>query len=675
MSGWSEKFLEILTEQGIPAFADTSSGYFKSFEIRKTLDFLRILDNPKQDIPLASALHSPIAGFSAQELAQIQVKYGVISKKEKQYRYLYDAIKEAAKAEPEGRAAKFLALYDKLREDAAFVSIHELIERFYEYSGFYDVVTVMTGGERRKGNLDMLLAKAKQYESTSFSGLYDFIRYIDKLIKYEVDFGEAASGASGKMVRIMSIHKSKGLEFPVVFLSGMEKKMNRQDMQKRLIFHSELGIGSEFVNIETRQKSSTILKQAIAKKMNEELVSEELRILYVAMTRAREKLILTGAMKEPEKRCMTWMKQGKNVGPKGLLFSYIVKAQTYYDFICPLLFQKEIRFAQIENGILIRQNAKLIEKKVENDIVIEEEKQFLGQFYVKQIQREDLEIATIVEEVIKEQLLEDLKQLEEEEIEKNDWEQEIYETLSRQASYVYPYEEEAKLPVKVTVSELKRLALEEEEAQEEAIESLIEVPFEGEELPQTEEDCSYPEFLLPEKKLTGSDRGTAYHRVMELLPLETAMRKEQLTMILDEFVQSGTLRPQEREVVSEYKLWKFLNSTIGKKMQIAAKQGKLHREQPFVLGLQAKEIYADSDKEEVVLVQGMIDAFFEEDDELVLLDYKTDYIHFDAKEELTKKYKAQLKYYKKALESLKQKRVKEVWFYSFSKDMDFIVEE
>ncbi len=685
MSGWSEKFLEILTEQGIPAFADTSSGYFKSFEIRKTLDFLRILDNPKQDIPLASVLHSPIAGFSAQELAQVQVKYGVISKKEKQYRYLYDAIKEAAKAEPEGRAAKFLALYDKLREEAAFVSIHELIERFYEYSGFYDVVTVMTGGERRKGNLDMLLAKAKQYESTSFSGLYDFIRYIDKLIKYEVDFGEAASGVSGKMVRIMSIHKSKGLEFPVVFLSGMEKKMNRQDMQKRLIFHSELGIGPEFVNIETRQKASTILKQAIAKKMNEELVSEELRILYVAMTRAKEKLILTGAMKEPEKRYMTWMKQGKNVGPKGLLFSYIVKAQTYYDFICPLLFQKEIRFAQIENGILVRQKAKLMEKKVENDIVTEEEKQFLGQFYLKQIQREDLDIANIVEEVIKEQLLDDLKQLEEEEIEKSDWEKEIYETLSRQASYVYPYEEEVKLPVKVTVSELKRLALEEEEiretlAKETAVESLIEEPFEDfeeEMVVQTEEDCSYPEFLLPEKKLTGSDRGTAYHRVMELLPLETAMSKEQLTMILDEFVQSGILRPQEREVVSEYKLWKFLNSTLGKKMQIAAKQGKLHREQPFVLGLPAKEIYTDSDKEELVLVQGMIDAFFEEGDELVLLDYKTDYIPVgaDAKEELTKKYKAQLKYYKKALESLKQKRVKEVWFYSFSKDLDFIVEE
>ena len=390
-------------------------------------------------------------------------------------------------------------------------------------------------------------------------------------------------------------------------------------------------------------------------------------------------------MKEPEKRYMTWTKQGKNVGPKGLLFSYIVKVQTYYDFICPLLFQKEIRFAQIENGILVRQKAKLMEKKVENDIVIEEEKQFLGQFYLKQIQREDLDIATIVEEVIKEQLLEDLEQLEKEEIEKSDWEQEIYETLSRQASYVYPYEEEAKLPVKVTVSELKRLALEEEEiqetlAKETVVESLIEEPFEDfeeEMIVQTEEDCSYPEFLLPEKKLTGSDRGTAYHRVMELLPLETAMSKEQLTMILDEFVQSGKLRPQEREVVSEYKLWKFLNSTLGKKMQTAAKQGKLHREQPFVLGLPAKEIYADSDKEELVLVQGMIDAFFEEEKELVLLDYKTDYIPVgaDAKEELTKKYKAQLKYYKKALESLKQKRVKEVWFYSFSKDMDFIVEE
>ncbi len=687
MSGWSEKFLEILTEQGIPAFADTSSGYFKSFEIRKTLDFLRILDNPKQDIPFAAVIHSPIAGFTAEELAQLQVKYGTISTEDKKYRYLYDAIREAAKAEPKGRAAKFLALYDKLKVEAEFVSIHELIERFYEYSGFYDVVTVMTGGERRKGNLDMLLAKAKQYESTSFSGLYDFIRYIDKLIKYEVDFGEATSGVSGKMVRIMSIHKSKGLEFPVVFLSGMEKKMNRQDMQKRLIFHSELGIGAEFVDTKSkyRQKSPTLLKQTIAKKMNEELVSEELRILYVAMTRAKEKLILTGATKEPDKRCATWIKQGKTVGPKGLLYSYMAKAQTYYDFICPLLFQNNVNYKQIQNGIFLRPIATLKEQEIENGVEIEKEKNFFGQFYVKEIQRKDLEVADIVEAIIKEQLLENLKQLEEEEIEKNDFEKEIYETLSRQANYVYPYEKEAKLPVKVTVSELKRLALEEEEVQETleketAVESLIEVPFddfEEEEIEQKEEDCSYPEFLLPEKKLTGSDRGTAYHRVMELLPLETSMTKDKLTKTLDKFVEDGKLRLQEREVVSEYKLWKFLNSTLGKKMQTAAKQGKLHREQPFVLGLPAKEIYADSDKEEVVLVQGMIDAFFEEDDELVLLDYKTDYIPLEAdvKEELTKKYKEQLKYYKKALESLKQKRVKEVWFYSFSRDLDFIVGE
>ncbi len=701
MSGWSEKFLEVLAEQGIPAFADTSSGYFKSFEIRKTLDFLRILDNPKQDIPFAAVLHSPIAGFSAQELAKLRVQYGIISKEDKKYRCLYDATREAAKAEPEGRAAKFFTLYDKLREESDYISIHELIERFYEYSGFYDVVTVMTGGERRRGNLDMLLAKAKQYETTSFSGLYDFIRYMDKLIKYEVDFGEAASAECGKMVRIMSIHKSKGLEFPVVFLSGMEKKMNRQDIQKRLIFHSELGLGPEFVDTTLRVKSPTLLKKTIAKKMNEELIAEELRVLYVAMTRAKEKLILTGAMKKPEKRYATWQEQAETIGEKGLLFSYVAKAKTYYDFICPLLFscgvsnsvleQESFSYSEVASTCeettkeYLEYRKQIGEEELRDGIlasrtILLSEQPFLGQFYLKEVGIKDLEEETKIAEKTKEELLFVLDQLGDKELEKDSFAKEIHELLLRQAEYVYPYEEEAKLPVKVTVSELKRLSLEEEELQETlgektAIESWIDENTEQEDSVEIEEDCSYPEFLLPEKQLSGSDRGTAYHRVMELLPIEVSMTRSSIAMILDTFVQEGKLRANEREVISEYKLWRFLNSNLGKKMQTAARKGKLHREQPFVLGLPAKELYSDSESTELVLVQGMIDAFFEEDDGLVLLDYKTDYIHFNAKEELTKKYKEQLKYYKKALERLKQKKVKEVWLYSFSADLDFIVEE
>ncbi len=659
MSGWSEKFLEVLAEQGIPAYADTSAGYFKSFEIRKALDFLRILDNPKQDIPFAAVLHSPIGGFCAQDLAKLRVQYGIISKEEKKNRCLYDAAREAAKAEPEGREAKFFALYDRLKAEADYISIHELIERFYEYSGFYDVVTVMTGGERRRGNLDMLLAKAKQYEATSFSGLYDFIRYMDKLIKYEVDFGEAVSGECGKMVRIMSIHKSKGLEFPVVFLSGMEKKMNRQDIYKRLIFHQELGLGPEFVDTTLRVKSPTLLKKTIAKKMNEELIAEELRVLYVAMTRAKEKLILTGAMKKPEKRYETWQEQAQTIGEKGLLFSYVAKAKTYYDFICPLLFScKGDLKENLLKGIFTSREIQLSEQS------------FLGQFYLKEIGTKGLEEELQFVEKTKEELLFVLEQLGDKELEKDSFAKELRELLVRQEAYIYPYEAEAKLPVKVTVSELKRLSLEEDTV----VESLVEESIE-QEVSVEETECSYPEFLLPEKELTGSDRGSAYHRVMELLPLETYIARSSLTTILDTFVQEGRLRANEREVISEYKLWRFLTSTLGKKMHIAAKAGKLHREQPFVLGLPANELYSDSESTELVLVQGIIDAFFEEEDGLVLLDYKTDYIHSDAKEELTKKYKGQLKYYKKALESLKQKKVKEVWFYSFSADLDFIVEE
>ena len=659
MSGWSEGFLEVFNEQGIPAYADTSSGYFKSYEIRKMLDFLRILDNPKQDIPFAAVLHSPIAGLNAQELAELKVAYGAPAEGEKKNRCLYAAARMAAEADPSGKLAGFFAVYDRLRREAEYLSIHELVEHVFRYSGFYDAVTVMPGGERRRGNLDMLVVRAKQYESTSFSGLYDFIRYIDRLIKYEVDFGEANNGESGRMVRIMSIHKSKGLEFPVVFLCGMEKKMNRQDMRSRLIFHSRYGLGPEYVDTELRVKSPTLLKKVLAKQMNEEMIAEELRVLYVAMTRAREKLIMTGALKKPEKRCEIWKERSETVGEEGLLSSYVSKAETYFDFICPLLFatkktcSAEEWMEMLETGIGITLTKQL------------EQEAFTGKFRLRSIGAS--EQAEKREEVrrTKEELLAVLSGLLTVEPETAEWAEELRSLFKQQTEYEYPYRATAELPVKVTVSELKRLALEAEEQQE----VKVLVPEE------TEDDASYPEYLKPEKTVSGSDRGTIYHHVMELIPFRDGRNREELQSYLDSMVSEGKLLKEERDVVSDYKLWKFFSSGLGKRMCAAAERGTLQREQPFVLGLPAKELYPDTDSDEMVLVQGIIDAFFEEEDGLVLMDYKTDYIHHDAKEELTKKYKSQLGYYRKALERLKNKPVKEIWFYSFSQDLDFMIEE
>ncbi|MBR6642993.1 MAG: helicase-exonuclease AddAB subunit AddA [Lachnospiraceae bacterium] len=672
MSGWSEAFLEVFAEQGIPAYADTSSGYFKTFEIRKTLDFLRILDNPKQDVAFAAVLHSPIGGFTAQELAELRVKYGMVSAKNKTNRGLYEAAREAAGNAPgindgvSSKAARFFEIYDSLRAEADYSSIHELIEHFYRISGFYDVVTAMPGGERRRGNLDMLVIRAKQYEATSFSGLYDFIRYIDRLMKYEVDFGEAGTANAGQMVRIMSIHKSKGLEFPVVFLCGMEKKMNRMDMRSRMIFHAEYGLGPEFVDTTLRVKSPTLLKKVIAKQMNEEMMAEELRVLYVAMTRAREKLILVGAMKEPEKRYETWQQRSQTVNGSGLLASYVSKAQSYYDLICPLLFAGNRSSKEVVNWseLLAFGGTRVsITKHMENESF--PDAVFTGTFALREFGAVERALQTEGTRQTKEELLAVLEQMKTMEPSASEEALAVRKLLELQNSFQYPYGMEANLPVKVTVSELKRLHL--EEAEEPKILLQDEISFD-------EDDCTYPEFLKPEKTISGSDRGTIYHHIMELIPFAENMPKNAVKATLDGMVREGVLKPEDREAVSDSKLAKFFSSELGRRMCHAEDEGTLRREQPFVIGLPAKELFPDSASEEIVLVQGVIDAFFEEEDGLVLMDYKTDHIHEDAKAELTQKYKSQLGYYRTALEKLTGKKVKEVWFYAFGTGEDFRIE-
>ncbi len=678
MSGWSEVFLEVFAEQGIPAYADTSSGYFKTFEIRKTLEFLRILDNPKQDIPFAAVLHSPIGGFTAQELAELRVSYGVISAENKTNRCLYAAARKAAGEASDrndrvtAKAADFFRLYDRLRREAEYVSIHELIENFYRYSGFYDVVTVMPGGERRRGNLDMLVTRAKQYESTSFTGLYDFIRYMDRLIKYEVDFGEAGAGETGQMVRIMSIHKSKGLEFPVVFLCGMEKKLNRMDMRNRLIFHSKLGLGPEFVDTKLRVKAPTIVKKVIAGQMNEEMIAEELRVLYVAMTRAKEKLIMVGAVKHPEKRYAAWKERSETVGAQGLLASYISKATTYYDFLCPLL----LAGRQMTSGNdWMEAIAAGVEVSVTKHMETEAfpEAVFTGQFELRQCGSEERRKENNAVQQTKEELLLVLERMKT--LEPSDMMEagEVRTLLDLQEHFQYPYDIEANLPVKVTVSELKRLHLEEEE--QEALETAEgRAAFFTEEVQPEGHEDTYPEFLKPEKKISGSDRGTIYHHVMELIPFREDMSTDSVKAVLDAMVQEGRLRPEDRAAVKDAKISSFFASGLGKRMCQAEADGQLKREQPFVLSLPAGMLYPDTDSEEPVLVQGVIDAFFVEGDGLVLMDYKTDRIFKDAESELKKKYQSQLGYYCIALEKLTGKRVKEIWFYAFAKDKDIRIE-
>lgn len=665
MSGWSETFLEVLSEQGIPAYADTQSGYFRAVEVQKVLNFLRILDNPKQDIPFAAVLHSPIAGLSAEDMAAVRIQYGQLEDNKTQ-RTLYEAARKMAE-ETSPLAEKlrlFFELYDRLQQEAEYLSIHELLEHIYAYSGYYDIVSVMLGGERRRGNLSMLVTKAKQYEATSYSGLYDFVRYIDRLMKYEVDFGEAKTEESGNMVRIMSIHKSKGLEFPIVFVSGMNKHFNRMDTRERLIFHPSLGIGADLIDRTLRTKSPTLLKRVIVKKLSREMMAEELRILYVAMTRAKEKLILTGTVKSPERIYSSWKQKAQTVGLDGLPSAYLQSANSYYDFICPLLFQTIGEDSMAGTTLEISRTTGA--------------ETFTGHFYMKELTGEDLSAELAAREWETRELDEVLEVLQTAEPSETEQTRKLRSRLKQQEEFSYPFQGEANLPIKVSVSELKRKKLlEEEEEETELLEELKETLQKSEKeeaLKKSEsEEELYPSFLQAKKEISGSDRGTIYHRVMELLPFEVDYTKQKLTEMLEAWKETGRVSEQEVNSVSCDKLLRFFQSGLGKRMQKAAKAGQLYKEQPFVLGIPANELYPETESREPVLVQGIIDAFFIEENAIVLMDYKTDYVKQDAKEELSKKYKPQLEYYKRALEQLYELPVKEMWFYAFSKDCDFMV--
>ncbi|MBP3700619.1 MAG: helicase-exonuclease AddAB subunit AddA, partial [Lachnospiraceae bacterium] len=314
-TGWADTFVNVLLNAGIPAFAQSATGYFTALEVQTVLNCLRVLDNPMQDIPLASVLHSPMGGFSSEEMAQMQAAFrkagspGGVRGMYGACRYLGGQIPEnddhygesvaLAEDTPLGRkAAAFLQQMEGLRRKALYLPLHELLQHVYTDTGYYELVSVMPDGAVRRANLDMLMEKTIAYESTSYYGLFDFVRYIENLHKYDIDFGEAApDGESGDTVRITTIHKSKGLEYPVVFVAGCGKSFNQQDSRSRILMHPDLGLASDYVDTELRLRTSTLKKQVLARKLTLDNLGEELRVLYVAMTRAKEKLILTGTDK------------------------------------------------------------------------------------------------------------------------------------------------------------------------------------------------------------------------------------------------------------------------------------------------------------------------------------------------------------------------------------------
>ena len=683
LSGWADSLVEVLNGNGIPAHTVSSTGYFSTVEVQTVLSMLRLLDNPRQDIPMAAVLRSPMAGLTDEELAVLRLEDGSVPFHEAVLElaeglYEEDGQKEISDSEADSEAdqkqgrnadgkkeddiettahrklLKFYKKYRQLRQLVPDTPIHELIEIILRETGYGHYVAAMPAGSRRTANLNMLLEKAAAYEKTSYKGLFHFVRYIDELQKYDVDFGEADMvGENEDVVRIMSIHKSKGLEFPIVIVSGMGKNFNKQDTRSKMVLHPELGIGLDYMDGKKRIKSPTIAKKAIAKQIELENLGEELRVLYVALTRAKEKLILTGTLKDAAEKLEFYRQQANLSKAADRPLSYLTRegASGYLDWILPAVLSYGDKYP-----VRIVEAAELVLDEVENQLE----------------QNEDL-----TERI--------------EEIEAADTQ--LVGQLKQRFSQRYPYQVDVLRKNKYSVSELKHRAMRErfEAEQEETVPAFLEEPV----TPTIPLFIQREESVEQETANRGALRGTAVHRVMECYDFasEKSVQEQMEAMEKEEKITADM-----RALVKEQTVADFVSSETGKRMALAQRGGALYREKPFVMGFTEEELEnygfgagaqmieneAQTEnaqqeimsenvsqenhmhEEDLTLIQGIIDVFWIEDDGITVLDYKTDRV--DTAQELIDRYATQLKLYADALERVfatRKLKVKEILIYSF----------
>lgn len=596
LKDWGNEFSAVLSECGIPSHVATSTGYFSALEVQTVLSFLKIIDNPYQDIPMAAVLNSPIVGLDNEELAEISLKNKTDCFSQKVLTLMEEA--------EEGKLFEFNKLYQKLRKKVMDTAVHDFIELVLEESGYGDYVKALPSGLQRSANLNMLLEKAICYEKTSYKGLFHFIRYIDQLQKYEVDFGEAdVAGENEDVVRIMTIHKSKGLEFPVVFVSGIAKKFNESDAKDTVAIHPDLGLGLDEVTLMPKTKKRCLIRSEIIDRVRRDNLGEELRVLYVALTRAKEKLILTGMVSNQETLYKTYT---GNVIPKvPLSLGQRNNAKSYLDWIVPAILsypsKYEMQFIS-EKDLILDQVKEEVDRSLEKEALIDK------------IRNADSAMV---------------------------------EHLKECFHYEYPYLGESTKKSKYSVSELKHASMVQNYDKQE----------DGLEIPsflETEKDSYIPRFIsISEDKKSvdiqeenrGALRGTAVHRVMEcfdfagLLSIQLSSKEEMMEYLeseLESMLEKKRITQEMIALVSREKLYEFLRSPEAFQMAKAQNRGDLFREKPFVMDYEGS------------LLQGIIDVFWLEDDYIFLLDYKTDRVK-DA-EELIQRYETQLDLYSQALE-------------------------
>ena len=587
----------------IPVFSDSSQEYLDSIEIQTIMSLLKVIDNPMQDIPLVCVLRSYIGKFTDNELVKIRLTDS--------YDNFYTCMQKAIIDVDSNLKEKIQHFFDKLdkwRKEKEYLALDELIWKIYSDTGYYNYVGLMPNGDLRQANLKMLFQKAKDYESSNFKGLYNFINFIDKLKISSGDMGSAKLiGENDDVVRIMSIHKSKGLEFPVVFLSSTGKQFNLNDLKEDVLLHQEMGIGAKYIDYDKQVKYDTLSKLAIKNKILLETLSEEMRILYVALTRAKEKLFITGVTRDFKKdlekidsNIERYPKENDKINP-----ILVKKCKKYLDWIL-LVYQYEKKLCSNEVALNTYKKKTLLKtlKKVDN-----EEIDVLEELESRKINEEELnEISSIL-------------------------------------NYEYPNMLDTTIPTKTAVTTLKQL----EDGKKILVEKEISLPK--------------PKFLKNggEEKITAAMKGTLVHLCLQKLDVKVEYDIEKVNNLVEGLEAKKIITTKEKEAINLNKILEFTKSNIWNELKTAK---EIEREKPFYINVPAKEIYRKETNENI-LVQGIIDLYYiDKDDNLNLVDYKTDYVEVGNEQELVKKYKKQLELYREALEKSYKKQVKNTYIYS-----------
>lgn len=604
-----------LSDLELPVFSDTSGTYLDTVEIQTILSVLKIIDNPLQDIPLVVVLRSSICNFTDNDLITIRLTDRNCN--------FYEALIKTrliCEGDLKNKIESFLEKLEKWKSISQYMPLDEFIWQIYLDTGYYQYVGLLPNGAMRQANLKTLFEKAKQYEKASFKGLFNFIQFIDKLKKQNGDLASAKLiGENEDVIRIMSIHKSKGLEFPVVFLCNSHKKFNMQDLNDNILLHQDIGFGPTIMDTTRKIKYSSIAKDAIKLKMKQETLSEEQRILYVALTRAKEKLYITGKSKDftkyvQDKNKVLEMYESENIKLDAKLMK---KANSYLDWLMYVYL-----FNQGRTITLKGESYKL------SDIItlnVSNKKDLL-----KALAKEE-----VVEQIdLKEKIEQILKNKSDEENKKSE------QALKELLEWKYDYIVDTTLPTKSSVTKIKQEKIKLEEM------------LKGIESEEVEYKKSYtPKFMQEDKKISSAEKGTLVHLCIQRLDEKKDYELKDIQNMILNLVEKEIITQNEADAIDVNLIYQYTKSQLFEELRQAK---EVHKEQPFYINIPAKDVVSEAENSKKnILVQGIIDLYYiDKNDKLVLIDFKTDYISNEpnAKEKILEKYKVQLEIYKTALE-------------------------